>query len=96
MELNRSEIPRFAQNDKINYFFRSLDSQPRAVALIRLGEPNVLPLPGHDCQGLTVFTQLPPRAKVYLPPGLRQEEVGTHTNDIEPATLPRIAERYVH
>jgi hypothetical protein len=24
MELNRREIPRFAQNDKINYFFRSL------------------------------------------------------------------------
>jgi hypothetical protein len=24
MELNRREIPRFARNDKINYFFRSL------------------------------------------------------------------------
>jgi hypothetical protein len=24
MEFNRREIPRFARNDKINYFFRSL------------------------------------------------------------------------
>jgi hypothetical protein len=27
MELNRREIPRFARNDKINYFFRSLHSE---------------------------------------------------------------------
>ena len=30
MGLNRREIPRFARNDKINYFFRTVISRPAA------------------------------------------------------------------
>jgi len=36
MELNRREILRFAQNDKVNYFFRSLVSLRGLVAALSL------------------------------------------------------------
>jgi hypothetical protein len=36
MGLNRREIPRFARNDKINYFFRSLFGLPQFSSSCKL------------------------------------------------------------
>ena len=44
MELNRREIPRFARNDKINYFFRSLFSL-WVLVLARTNPRRLKPVP---------------------------------------------------